>query len=404
MKKTFIALATLAAAGASAAANVSLYGAADLALVYQNTKYTAEADSPEIFRSVRQSSLGLESGNFNPSKFGLKGQEDLGNGWAVRFKLENGFNADTGTLKSSGRIFDREASLTLLGPIGEISVGRMGALSSTAGTYDIFGARADAFDGGWGIFGGGYWNETDRYNNMLTYATPEVSGARLYAQYSFNTDDQEVPGARNNNRYWGVGATYDRGPLSLVAVIDSIRRQNDPNVDHDAIDSYTLSLGGNVDFGGVRAFLGAQFGRHASAMASNSRTRFFSDASIAASEDTTEFMNSVQPFNLKAHVLHAGLSADLPVGTLTGALFYGKTHGPVERPEDSSGAKYSIKSKYAGATAVYSLPLSKRTTLYTGLQLSEYQGTWTISRNLRTGHRRIKTTEFVAGLGLSHTF
>ena len=117
MKKTLAALAVLGAfAGSAAAADVQLYGVVDEGLIYTNTKVTDE-------KSVDQ--LQLKSGRNLGSRWGLKGSEDLGNGYKVGFKLESGFEADSGTLQEN-RLFRREAGLTLYGPFGSLGLGRFG--------------------------------------------------------------------------------------------------------------------------------------------------------------------------------------------------------------------------------------------------------------------------------------
>ena len=251
MKKTLLVLATLAAtAGLAQAATVTLYGAADAGLVYNYTKFkgTAVFDGERYSGKVSEDRYGLESGNYGASKWGLKGEEDLGNGYKVGFKLENGFSLDDGRAGQDGRLFGREASLTVSGPFGALSAGRMGALTSGAGTYDIFQAYGDVFDGGVADIGAGMWVPTSRYDNMLTYATPNMGGLTIYAQYSFQTEGSEKANERANDRYWGLGATFEQGPLALVAVVDSVKPANVSSGD----DNYTISLGGNYDFGSFK--------------------------------------------------------------------------------------------------------------------------------------------------------
>ena len=111
MKKTLAALAVLGAfAGSAAAADVQLYGVVDEGFIYTNTKVTDQKSDNQF-----QLGSGLNLG----SRWGLKGTEDLGNGYKVGFKLESGFNADTGTLQEN-RLFRREAGLTLYGPFGSL--------------------------------------------------------------------------------------------------------------------------------------------------------------------------------------------------------------------------------------------------------------------------------------------
>lgn len=82
MKKTLAALAVLGAfAGSAAAADVQLYGVVDEGFIYTNTKVTDEKSDNQF-----QLGSGLNLG----SRWGLKGTEDLGNGYKVGFKLESG--------------------------------------------------------------------------------------------------------------------------------------------------------------------------------------------------------------------------------------------------------------------------------------------------------------------------
>ena len=69
----------------------------------------------------------LEGGNSN-SRFGFRGQEDLGGGLKAGFWLENGFNPDTGTSgatstnnidSAANALFGRRATVSLMGGWGE---------------------------------------------------------------------------------------------------------------------------------------------------------------------------------------------------------------------------------------------------------------------------------------------
>ena len=86
MKKTLIALAVLAAAGAAMAqSSVTLYGIADVWV-------------GSIKDGVGASSLTeVGSGGFNTSRLGVQGSEDLGGGLSAVFKLEGNLGIDTGT-------------------------------------------------------------------------------------------------------------------------------------------------------------------------------------------------------------------------------------------------------------------------------------------------------------------
>lgn len=98
---TFAAVCTLMTASAALAADITIYGIVNTGLSYT---------SAEKIEGKTTRSLAMDSGNYLGSRFGIKGEEDLG-GVHVGFVLENGFSSDTGTLSDGGRFFGREASL-----------------------------------------------------------------------------------------------------------------------------------------------------------------------------------------------------------------------------------------------------------------------------------------------------
>lgn len=113
MKKTLAALAVLGAfAGSAMAADVTLYGAIDQGLSYTYSDVKGFDGSKVV---DGDNTFEMTSGIDTASKFGLKGIEDLGNGYKVGFKLENGVSTDDGTLGQDGRLFGREAALTVYG-------------------------------------------------------------------------------------------------------------------------------------------------------------------------------------------------------------------------------------------------------------------------------------------------
>lgn len=383
MKKTLLVLATLAAtAGVAQAAHVTLYGAADLGLVYQYDKVNSDKATNKY---------GLESGNLGASKFGLKGEEELGNGYVVGFKLENGFSADDGQLGQGGRLFGREARLYVNGGFGELSAGRMGALSSGAGSYDIFKAYGDVFDDGVNAIGAGYWNGTGRYDNTLTYVTPDLAGLKVYAQYSFATSGQEVAGTRKNDRYWGVGATYDNGPLGLVFVVDSVLPKNPDN--GSSQDSYTISFGGNYDFGAVKPFFGAQYGKHLTSFG-------FVNSGLHDSLDGFSF--SIK----RGYAVSLGAAFPLTCGTLQAGVFYahsGNIAGD-KTVDDVTTSVGADKADAYGVGLVHSYPLSKRTTVYSGVGYNYVKIKGVDGEDLQYADSNFKKQSAQVLFGLNHTF
>ena len=117
MKKTLVALAVLGsfAGVASAATSVTLYGTVDAG--YEGWSYGK--DLSDLDNTFVQG-----GGSESNSKFGIKGQEDLGNGLAAIFTLEGRFGADDGDIASTDRFFERESTVGLKGSFGEVKIGR----------------------------------------------------------------------------------------------------------------------------------------------------------------------------------------------------------------------------------------------------------------------------------------
>ena len=348
MKKTLAALAVLGAfAGSAMAADVTLYGAVDTGFEYIHTKSTGEKGVD---------TFDMQTGWDTPSRWGLKGSEDLGNGYKVSFKLESGFNSDDGTMGQSGRLFGREAGLTLSGPFGSVAFGRFGGISSSAGTYDMLG-YVESFDGGDGNVWG--FASSDRYDNMVVYQTPRFAGLQLTAQYSFKTDtkdDNKVDadgnqhyngdeGTSHAQRYASVGLSGEYGPASFAVGYELTKYGAGANGERALDkDGQLVFLGGNYDFEVVQLFAEAQYFKHQTA--------------INAGDDATAELG-LGKLGLKGYGLHLGAAAPLAGGTLTAGLYY------VDVSEEAVD-KADEDAKYYGVSARYNYPLSERTSLYAG--------------------------------------
>ena len=365
MKKQLLAVAVASAFASTAfAANVEVYGAVDTGLVYDNTSFGGAAIS-----NKDSNKFSMDTGVLGASKFGLKGTEDLGDGYSVSFQLENGFDSDTGAMnqtytdpktdKDTNRIFGREARLSVSTPYGTVSFGRMGTLTSGAGTYDIFQAAGDSMDGGYSSYiGTNYWFSRGRYDNMLTFVTPEANGFTGYAQYSFNVDGQEDAHTRHNDRYAALGLTYKAGALEVALVGDMVMYSNVYADDGSALapedkydDAKAISLGVNYDFGVTKAFFGAQYGKNEVLDLSNFK--------FIGVTDDEEAVAVVKGYNL-----HVGAATPLPCGTLTVSAYY----GDYEAVDNNN-----VTAKKFGVALMHEYPISKRTTFYTGAGFAQVE-------------------------------
>ncbi|MBU1359694.1 MAG: porin [Gammaproteobacteria bacterium] len=132
MKKSLVALATLAVAGvASAQSSVTLFGVVDAAVSgYSNksndvTPYTLANFLTPGFTpvgSIKTSQTALSNSGYNSSRLGFRGTEDLGGGLAASFWLEAPITNDDGATGVS--TFARRSTVSLSGGFGEIRLGR----------------------------------------------------------------------------------------------------------------------------------------------------------------------------------------------------------------------------------------------------------------------------------------
>ena len=219
LAKTALVLA-LASAGTMAAAEsqVTLYGTIDGAVVVNKAK-------------GGDATVSLDDGIAGGSVWGLEGSEDLGNGYSVGFLLENGFTMDNGAAGEDGKAFSKQATLSLSGNFGELAFGRMGGLASYEGSYSIWDASplgTDYLQGGLGnTFVTGQIN-----NNSIVYVSPEVGGLKIHAQYSNGVEEDTQKWSRNSH-YYGLGATYEIGNLSLAGIVERFDNKGAENKDKD---------------------------------------------------------------------------------------------------------------------------------------------------------------------------
>jgi predicted porin len=160
----------------------------------------------------------MVSGAGYGSRFGLKGEEDLGGGYSAIFRLENGFDINTGKLGQNGLLFGRAAYVGIDSKrLGTLTVGRQ-----YTSVYDWVGGDLVASS----RWGGGFiahagdidnLNNTFRVNNSIKYTSATYGGFSFGGMYSLGG----VGGNFNKNSGWGAGIGYTGGPLqAAVAFTD----------------------------------------------------------------------------------------------------------------------------------------------------------------------------------------
>lgn len=272
MKKTLLAAALLAgfAGAASAQSSVTLYGILDVGLVYQNVSYTTNAGN-----DVGETRFGMNSGQQSGNRWGLKGVEDLGGGNQVIFNIENGFTLGNGMTAQDGREFGRAAWLGLQNAAwGSVKAGRQVAVA-----YDYIGGNGiDPFYMGLAQanMGNTFTTVTNvRYDNLLKYETPTLSGFKASLGYSFATGMAGYYASgtgvatsaasaaadynfatENNSTAFTFGAQYANGPIYIAASYDQVN--SNPNLvpgNATAANPKAWILGGTYDFQVVKLSL-----------------------------------------------------------------------------------------------------------------------------------------------------
>ncbi len=393
-KKSLAAVALLGAfAGSAFAADVTLYGVVDEGFLYTHK----DADKTGVDAVDK---LELKNGIQAGSRWGLKGTEDLGNGLKVGFILESGFNADDGTQSVSGTLFNREASLNVMGPFGQLSLGKIGAITQGTSSWGKVGA-VSAFGTSYGAANVG--NATNVFaatvgvmDNTIAYQTPKFAGFTVYAQYSMgsskaaygNWTQTMVENESSTDRYYALGATYANGPVNLYFAVDSVNYASyfdktgttTPST-KDMDDSLTVAFGGSYDFSVVKVFAGAQY---------------FDEVLVnkvsGLSNVGLDFLKS----KMEGYALQASASAPLAGGT----GYFGV--GYVDASEaDSVAASAGFDIKYYVTSVGYKYDLSKRTNVY-GV-LSYAKGDQDVATPTdKTFDRKPSMVGF--GVGLRHNF
>ena len=356
MKKTLVALAAATAMCSASAASVTLYGVVDTGLRYNNIEsddYAALLDSDD--RTFQMAS-GQRSGN----RFGFKGVEELGNGLTVGFVLENGFQSDTGALKTSGTIFDREASIYLEGSFGKFGMGRLSTLGNDSGSTGLAGYFS-SFGTGWGDVGCQNYMQAyrpTRMDNVVYYKTPNFAGAEVWVMYGMGSNDSE--NESGSDRYYAAAVTYNNGGLSLFGAVDVLNKQTWDNEENSPVeghgeDQITITAAVNYDCGYAKSYLGVHWFDNAKAVGASSTSsawaRMFSDKDFRYGDAT-------------GWSVMAGV--DVPVGGGLVKTSLGYLDASSDAYNHASNREVDKDFSRFMAAAGYEYYLSKRTTLYAG--------------------------------------
>ena len=379
MQKKLIAVAVLGAcvAGSAFAANVDVYGRIDTGLSYVHEKIGDQAGTDK---------LSMDSGLSSGSRWGLKGSEDLGNGYQVGFVLESGFSSDTGAIGEEGKLFNREATLRVSGPFGSIYAGRMGRIGSDAGSVGFYAGSVSPFGSGWSKMAGHFAvtaNYDTRYSNALAYVSPKVGPVTVYAQYTMGNATENESG---DDRLFSLGAQADFGALQVLGLVEYLNKKSVASTtvydDSQYDDSYTINLGGSYDFSVAKVFLAGQYFKAAPNYA-GMKANFADEIGQG-----NEWHYSFDGFGVN-------VGATTPIGA--GEFLVSAGYGKGDLNFNTEDAKRSADAYIIQVG--YTYPFSKRTNLYAGagyMQTSMENGI--INTDGTTSDKDFKTTQVMFGL------
>ncbi|MBB5444003.1 putative porin [Paraburkholderia sp. WSM4177] len=227
---------TLVTGVAHAQSSVTLYGLLD-----EGLNFTSNANGHATYQ--------MKSGDTYGSRWGLRGEEDLGGGLKTIFKLESGFDTNSGQAGQGGRLFGRQAYVGLSSDqYGTVTFGRQydtsvdelgfGGLTA-AGNYagDVNSHPFDNDNADWDF----------RVNNVVKYVSPTYRGLTGEAMYGFSNQ----AGGFANNRTWGATLNYQNGGLTAAA---SYLKLDNPGANASgAVSGDTLFAGSSQQDIGVAA-------------------------------------------------------------------------------------------------------------------------------------------------------
>lgn len=377
-KTTLLAMAVSAAAFSVQAAQVSLYGSVSTGLLYSNSASLSggvDAQGNALDNQQSVDSFSMESGFWGDSIWGITGEEDLGNGWTVGFTLENEFGSDTGALATDGKIFDSQAYLRIGNDKVNFAFGNIGGLASAGGDFDLI-CGFDPMEAFVGVAGLGAFASKDfASDNMAVVEVTPMEGLKVSLMGNTGDDDSNAKWS-DRDHYYGLGVSYENGPLALVAIAEM--RKYDRAADWaDNDDSWTFTVAAAYDFEVVRPSFVYQ---HAS------KTREFAAGEISGAA-----------YNFDSFML--GATAPLGQGTLRASVQYVKGENDAVSDEEGNATILGL---------AYTYDMSKRTTLYCAAFYSV--GGDGLDKDLGTNEMafglmdRAEYNSVGFGVGLVHTF
>ncbi|WP_242538573.1 porin [Trinickia acidisoli] len=389
------AAAILVSGGAFAQSSVTLYGIVDTGIGYLSNQAPSTGAT-----TGGKSVVKMLEGVWGGERFGLMGSEDLGGGTKAIFKLEEGFNIDTGAQGKSGLAFNRASWVGLdNATYGTFTAGRqytpyytlLSPYSPTTWLTGAFGAHpgdVDALD-------------TDyRVNNALVYTSPSFNGLKVSGMYALGG----VAGSFNAGSTWSVAAQYLAGPAGIAV---GFARFNNATNGGGAWSATSTAYSGTGEQGVSSITNGYQNAAAQQRFAVTGGYKFNQQWDVSATYSNVQYIPGVNSgfsstaiFNTEGVVLHFR-----PANVWDLAAGYSYT-----RATTANGIQSAASYQQFNLTQLYNL--SKRTRIYV---LEAYQRA--NGQTLSTSDKVVDATasigeqsaassrnQFAATVGINHQF
>ena len=304
------------------------------------------------------------SGIASASRFGFRGNEDLGNGLSALFTIEGAVKVDTGV--GGAGIFDRQAFVGVKSTtLGTVTLGRQ-----YTPLYLALSQVADPFAAGYSgsaknLFPA--FGSAIRTSNTVMYASPKVSGFSADVSYSAG----EQAGSNAAGRQVGAVVAYSNGPLNARLAHNSIN--NDTATVSNGIGRNTL-VAANYDFVVAKAFFAYSDNQGLNSSVLPNATAYTTLPVAASTDNTATLIGATVPVG--------------PAGTIMASYI---------RKNDKNVANYDADQFAIG----YSYALSKRTNAYTSFaKIKNKNGaSYTVGDNTDVG-----SGDKAFSVGVRHSF
>ena len=329
-----------------------LYGAVATGLYYQKAE------------GVDQATVAMAQYKQTPtdSHFGLKGREDLGNGWYVGFQVESGWSLDSGSLFAENTLFNRVARLYMGNETVEVSAGRMSTFTCASEPYSVFRKlRANMTGSGLpGMAPALMVYNAGELENVVAFATTAKEGFFLQGLYSNGSNKTESTYDWSDRNHVGQMAFgWTGGQLRVGSVLSwELPDQTAKDVVRKKATK-GIHLVGSYDFG--PAAVSAIF------------YKGWNDWRIGGAPDMAQILKTGSGVN-NMNVTSEGMDTTVgfvSVGMPKGAHYFSAGLGLVDaRWKGVSTGMTETKGMATLASVMYYYNLSKRTQLYTGASYS----------------------------------